>query len=125
MLELIEEFHPRGIDEWDLIAASFNSHFGNGENRSGDDLRNKFKALKNVRKSTGDPNIPPNVLRAKLAQKEIESRMCIQTFGGDESDNDNDSADGGFPREGALDDNFCQAERSDDNRTDDESGGWT
>jgi hypothetical protein len=30
MLELIEESHPCGIDEWDHIAASFNSHFGNG-----------------------------------------------------------------------------------------------
>jgi hypothetical protein len=39
MLELIEESHPCGIDEWDLIAASLNSRFGNGENRSGDDLR--------------------------------------------------------------------------------------
>jgi hypothetical protein len=48
-----------------------------------------------VRKPTGDPDIPPNVLRAKLAQKEIEARMCIQTLGGDESDDDNDSADGG------------------------------
>jgi hypothetical protein len=74
MLELIEESHPCGIDEWDLIAASFNSHFGNGENRSGEDLRNKLKALKNVRKPSGDPDIPPNVLRAKLAQKEIEAR---------------------------------------------------
>jgi hypothetical protein len=123
MLELIEESHPCGIDEWDLIAASFNSHFGNGENRSGEDLRNKFKALKNVRKPTGDPDIPPNVLRAKLAQKEIEARMCIQTLGGDESDDDNDSADGGFPREGAVDDNFCHAERSDDIRSDDEFHG--
>jgi hypothetical protein len=76
-----------------------------------------------VRKPTGDPDIPPNVLRAKLAQKEIEARMCIQTLGGDESDDDNDSADGGFPREGAVDDNFCHAERSDDNRSDDEFHG--
>jgi hypothetical protein len=76
-----------------------------------------------VRKPTGDPNIPPNVLRSKLAQKEIEARMCIQTLGGDESDGDNDSTDGGFPREGAVNDNFCQAERSDDNRSDDGSHG--
>ena len=61
MLDLIEESHPCGIDEWDIIATTFNSHFGNGENRSGDDLRNKVKALKNVRKPTGDPSIPPNV----------------------------------------------------------------
>jgi hypothetical protein len=123
MLDLIEESNPCGIDEWDQIASTFNSHFGNGENRSGDDLRNKFKALKNVRKPTGDPDVPPNVLRAKNAQKEIESRMCIQTLGGDESDDDNDSADGGFPREGLVDDNFRQAARSDDNRRDDESHG--
>ena len=123
MLDLIEESNPCGIDEWDQIASTFNSHFGNGENRSGDDLRNKFKALKNVRKPTGDPDIPPNVLRAKNAQKDIESRMCIQTLGGDKSDDDNDSADGGFPREGLVDDNFRQAARSDDNRRDDESHG--
>jgi hypothetical protein len=73
-----------------------------------------------VRKTTGHPNIPPDVLRAKIAQKEIESRMCIQTLGGDESDDDNDSADGGFPREGFVDENLRQAARSDDNRCDDE-----
>ena len=123
MLELIEIAHPCGIDEWDIIASTFNTHFGNGENRSGDDLRNKFKALKNVRKPTGDPSIPPNVRRAKLAQKEIEARMCIQTLGGDVSDDDNESAVGGFPHEGVVDDNFRQVEQSDDNRSDDESHG--
>ena len=55
--------------------------------------------------------ILPNVLRAKNAQMEIESRMCNQTFGGDESDDENVEADGGFPREGLVDDNFRQAAR--------------
>jgi hypothetical protein len=87
MLELIEESHPCRIDEWDLIT-SLNSR------------------LKNVRKAMGDPNIPPNALRAKLAQRENEACICIQTLGGDESHDDTDSADGGFPREGAVDDNF-------------------
>ena len=31
-----------------------------------------FKALKNVRKPTGDPSIPPAVKRAKYIQRDIE-----------------------------------------------------
>ena len=45
LLDLIEELLPCGIDEWTEVASRFNLHFGNGESRSGDDLRNKFKVF--------------------------------------------------------------------------------
>ena len=43
LLDLVTELLPCGIDEWTDVASRFCIHFGNGENRSADDLRNKFK----------------------------------------------------------------------------------
>jgi hypothetical protein len=52
LLDLIEETEPCGGDEWNEISLKYNAYFGgrSGENRSGDDLKNKFKALKGVKK---------------------------------------------------------------------------
>ena len=116
LLDLIEAAEPCGADEWNSIASSYNSHF-NGESRSGEDLKNKFKALKNVKKPTGaksfphltrnqfqvsksypifwqgDPTCPPEVKRAKRLQKAMESRMDVQTLGEDHDDVDEQEAD--------------------------------
>ena len=43
LLDLIAELLPCGIDEWTEVASRYCLHFGNGESRTGDDLRNKFK----------------------------------------------------------------------------------
>lgn len=91
LLDLIEEVEPCGCDEWNEISLKYNANFGgrSGENRSGDDLKNKFKALKNAKKPTGDPTCPPDVRRAKNIQKAIEGRMDVRELGsGDEKDND-------------------------------------
>ena len=52
LLDLIESSEPCGADEWNSVAFRYNAQF-NGESRSGDDLKNKFKSLKNVKKPTG------------------------------------------------------------------------
>ncbi len=64
LLELAGNSLPLGIDEWDLIATTFNLYFGAASSRSGDDLKNKFKSLKNSKKPTGDPECPPEIVRA-------------------------------------------------------------
>ena len=99
LLDLIEEIEPCGAEEWNSVASRYNAHFG-GESRSGDDLKNKFKTLKGVKKPTGDPSCPPEVIRAKRLQKSLERRMDVQTL---EDDDDN------------LDDRMDDDQHNDDN----------
>ncbi len=78
LLDLSEEILPAGPNEWNQLAAAFNFNrppliVGRDE----DSLRNKFKALKNVRKPTGDPTCPPDVKRAKRIQKLIEAKVGV------------------------------------------------
>ena len=88
LLDLIEEIEPCGGEEWNLIASRYNAHFG-GESRSCEDLKNKFKTLKGVKKPTGDPSCPPEVIRAKRLQKSLERRMDVQTLEDEYDDDDN------------------------------------
>ena len=53
LLDLIESTEPCGAEEWNSVASRYNAYF-NGEIRSGEDLKNKFKSLKNVKKPTGE-----------------------------------------------------------------------
>lgn len=45
-----------------------------------DALRNKFKALKNVKKPTGDPAWPPEVVRAKRNRRAIEKKVVLNNW---------------------------------------------
>jgi hypothetical protein len=55
-----------------------------------DAIRNKWKALKNAKKPTGDPTCPPDVIRAKRLAKEIDSSVLTFSLG-QESSSDDDS----------------------------------
>lgn len=121
LLDLIEEVEPCGCDEWNEISLKYNANFGgrSGENRSGDDLKNKFKALKNAKKPTGDPTCPPDVRRAKNIQKAIEGRMDVRELGsGDEKDNDLNDDDNTNDNNDDNNYNHC-GHSSDDNNTGD------
>ena len=64
LLNTIDRRLPRGDNEWQIIADDFNSSRPREfPEREKDSLRNKFKALRNVRKPTGDPTIPVVVRR--------------------------------------------------------------
>jgi len=54
LLSLIEEILPVGANLWDDVANRYNEHFGEGNERDKEDLRNKFKKLRLVRKPTGN-----------------------------------------------------------------------
>lgn len=86
MLDLNESSLPAGGDDWNGIATTYNSFFGNGGRRSSDELRNKFKSLRNVKKPTDDPTCPPDVKIAMHIQKSIERSMDVQSFVADEED---------------------------------------
>ncbi len=78
LLDLSEEILPGGPNEWCQVAAAFNLNRPPlVVSRDEDSLRNKFKALKNVRKPTGDPTCPPDVRRAKRIQKLIEAKVGV------------------------------------------------
>ena len=101
----------------------YNVHFGGraGENRSSDDLRNKFKALKNVKKPTGDPTCPPDVRRAKTLQRAIETRMDVQELdsGDGKGDDLNDDGSNNDNDNGGDNNFYHNGHSSDDNNTGD------
>ena len=47
-LECIARHLPAGADEWDFVARDYNEHFGAILARNAEDLRNKFKKLRNT-----------------------------------------------------------------------------
>lgn len=53
MLTIAETNVPIGINMWNDLASEFNALIGGSSNRTGEGLRNKFKALKNHKKPTG------------------------------------------------------------------------
>lgn len=50
LLDIVDERLPVGGDEWAQIAEIYNAR--TNETREGEDLRNKFKALRSVKKPT-------------------------------------------------------------------------
>ncbi|ETV70388.1 hypothetical protein H257_14068 [Aphanomyces astaci] len=62
--------------------------------RDVDSMRRKYKVLRNVRKPTGDPSCPHDVVRAKRINSMIESRMSVADL---ESDNNNESDTSSHP----------------------------
>jgi len=93
LLDLAEEMLPCGGDEWNQVALEFNRTFkATGSNREGEDLRLKFKKLKNHKKPTGDPDCPPHVKRSKQIQRQIERRMDVVHL--DDDDKSQDDAGG-------------------------------
>jgi len=62
-----------GQYKWERVCRLYNQRTEKGAPyRNEESIRNKWRSLKNASKPTGDPNCPPNVVRAKRIQKEIE-----------------------------------------------------
>jgi hypothetical protein len=51
------------VDEWNGIAIEFNELVGPDCAKDGEDLRNKYKGLKNCKRPSGDPSCPEIVIR--------------------------------------------------------------
>ena len=80
LLNIVNELLPRGDIEWQLVTDQFNLNRPREfPEREKDSIRNKFKALKNVKKPTGDQTIPASVRRAKQIQRRIEDRISVET----------------------------------------------
>ena len=89
MLDIVEEILPHGQEMWNRCAETYQSRVEAGyEVRDADSLRTKFKALRLVKKPTGDPLCPPNVVRAKRIMVSIENKMGVTDFDDDALLND-------------------------------------
>ena len=92
LLGIVETKLPRGIEEWNAVSTEYNISrlqlpaLSGRPERDADSCKTKFKSLKNVRKPTGDPSIPPNVKRAKIIQCSIERKMSALNMDDDENE---------------------------------------
>lgn len=94
VMDLIKKILPRGNNDWVQVAEEYNlgrpaAFF----ERTVDSIRNKFKALRNVRKPTGDPTIPHFVKVAKHIQRDIEQRISTLTVDDEEELDDDEGED--------------------------------
>lgn len=91
LLDLVEEMLPLGQSDWDALTLQYNGKVSNP--RESDQLRRKFKALKNVSKPTGDPTCPIEVKRAKRIHYLIEGKQDVQEFVEEDVDDDSSKED--------------------------------
>eukprot|EP01038_Epipyxis_sp_PR26KG_P017783 gene17783-24817_t len=87
LLDITERILPLGADHWQEDVATLFNTAAQGRDQSAppresDSLKTKFKALKNVKKPTGDPDCPPLVRRAKRIYYQIEQRMSVVIYHG-------------------------------------------
>lgn len=80
---------------WDQVCEKYNSKqerdfrgLSDIPYRDVDAIRTKWKSLKNCKKPTGEPDCPPNVVRAKRIAREIENGSSVFQNGNTSSDND-------------------------------------
>lgn len=83
----MEETLPRGQQEWLTVATEYNQRrIAWMAERDEEQIRNKFTALRNTKKPTGDPICPSNIRRAKQLMHLIKRRCSVTTM--DDSDSD-------------------------------------
>ncbi|KAG9404541.1 hypothetical protein AC1031_004746 [Aphanomyces cochlioides] len=78
LLDQVEKYLPIGRNGWEKVEHAFN--LSDFVHRDLDALKRKFVVLKNNPKPTGDPECPPEVVRAKRLNREIDSRASVLSF---------------------------------------------
>jgi len=86
LLDVIESILPIGAENWELVASRYNpwAHANGRALRNSKDLKGKFTKLAKSNKPTGDPNCPPEVVRAKNINRLIDEKVCLEEQGGDD-----------------------------------------
>ena len=69
-LDIVEDTMPLSATHWENVAATHLARYPETGRNVGS-LKRKFKELHSKRVSTGDPNCPPAVLRAKRLKQAI------------------------------------------------------
>lgn len=95
LLDVVEDVLPGpGRKDWARVATSYNAkRMADMPERDDEQVKNKFKALRNAKNPIGDAIIPPAVRRAKLINEEIKKSMI--TMGNDIEDDE--GAEDNFP----------------------------
>lgn len=106
LLDEIESIEPIGQTEWELVTVNFNRAFPNLPDQDQLALRRKFNTMHRKQVPTGDPNCPPEIVRAKQLCWMLVNKADIVDEGkddddeedraneGDDDDNDDDHFDG-------------------------------
>jgi hypothetical protein len=76
LLNAVERVLPIGGYEWDTVFVEHERAYPNRD-RTREGIKRKFNSLHHVPMPTGDPNIAPEVLRAKRINYEIKKRAEI------------------------------------------------
>lgn len=109
MLDQVAMVLPQGGNGWTKVASLFNAEEATLVARDAESIKRKFIALKNNKKPTGDPECPPEVVRAKRIQREIDNKASVVTL--DDQDDNECEADGHDSGAGFVDE---EANFSDD-----------
>lgn len=80
MLVLLQDHLPLGKDEWDKVARLHETRYPY-QRRNSDSLWGKVSALCRTTVPTGDPLIPPEVLKANAIREEMTERAEIGDAG--------------------------------------------
>ena len=80
MLDAVALVLPQGGHVWAKVTSQFNQEEATTCVRDADSIKRKFISLKNHKKPTGDPECPPEVVRAKRIQREIDNKASVVTL---------------------------------------------
>jgi len=90
-LDTVEEVMPLSATHWENVAATHMARYPEAGRNVGS-LRRKFKELYSKKVSTGDPNCPPSVRRAKRLKQGI-----VELMDGTDLQSNGDAADDSMP----------------------------
>jgi hypothetical protein len=80
LVKAVRYFLPLGSQKWAKVQERYNSVYASKNNQAicePDSIRNKFRALVNHFKPTGNPHIDPHIREAKDTQKLIENHASV------------------------------------------------
>ncbi|PLW13443.1 hypothetical protein PCASD_20522 [Puccinia coronata f. sp. avenae] len=91
LVEAVKHVLPLGANVWAIVHEHYSEYaLKNGRAiREQDSVKNKFRALVNLNKPTGDPDCPTWVRKAKHTQKLINNRAQLLTLDEESSGEDN------------------------------------
>jgi len=101
LLQCIQAVLPIGNEQWQMVAELHGNQYSHC-NRTAESIRRKFSALANVQPGSGNPTVPPLILRAKQIREAINFKAGVTDA--DVSDFFDDAQDvDDNPLEGAVD----------------------
>ena len=76
LLQCIQAVLPIGNEQWQMVAELHGNQYSHC-NRTAESIRRKFSALANVQPGSGNPTVPPLILRAKQIRKAINFKAGV------------------------------------------------